>query len=294
MPRSTNTPAPPSDTLRIEYMALSDLLRWPGNPKEHAESAIAASIERFGMRDPVSIDETSGRLIAGHGRLTVLERAHAAGSPAPQFVQVRADGAWLIPVTRGGSFTDEAEASAYLVAHNRTGELGGWDDTLLAEFLKPLDEDLLAVTGFDLDAFALEQETAAAKVTLPTAPSEFLNSLIAPPAPAPAPASAAPTSAGPQAPAPLAAPSPVNPEPSGDHAVSAPAPATPTGPVSPPDAPQFPDEEYVQLVYVVKKSDRTMVLDAIKRARAEFGVDTAPDALLAIVRQYNSTGTVAA
>lgn len=293
MPRSTNTPAPaaPSDTLRIEYMALPDLLRWPGNPKEHDEAAIAASIERFGMRDPVSIDETSGRLIAGHGRLTVLERAHAAGSPAPQFVQVRADGAWLIPVTRGGSFTDEAEASAYLVAHNRTGELGGWDDTLLAEFLKPLDADLLAVTGFDLAAFAQEQEAAAAQVALPTAPSEFLNSLIAP---AQAPASAAPTTAAPQAPAPLAVPSPVTPDPSVDHPVSASAPATPAGPVSPPDAPQFPDdEEYVQLVYVVKKSDRAMVLDALKKARAEFSVDTAPDALLAIVRQY-SAGTVAA
>lgn len=152
--KSQNAPAP---VLHIEYLPLDELLRWPGNPKEHAEGAIGASIERFGFRDPLAIDETTGRLIAGHGRLTILERAHAAGSPAPQYVQVREDGMWLVPVTRGGSFESESEAAAYLIAVNRSGELGGWNDELLRDMLGDLDEDLRAVAGFtDLDALAAE------------------------------------------------------------------------------------------------------------------------------------------
>lgn len=256
--------APPTDALRIEYLPLDQLARWPGNPKDHADDAIAASISRFGFRDPLAIDETTGRLIAGHGRLTALERAHAAGSPAPQFVQVRPDGMWLIPVTRGGSFADEAEASAYLVAHNRTSELGGWDEGLLAEFLKPLDDDLRSLTGFDLDAFL--RETPRVPDTLPTAPSEFLNDLITPPAPAAAQQkqSAAPIAVGPQqAAVPDAGP-----------------------PMTPPTAPPPADEPYLQVVYVVRKSERDLALDAIKRARVHFGVETAPEAFMAIIRDY--------
>ncbi|WP_339096209.1 hypothetical protein WDJ50_02650 [Deinococcus sp. VB142] len=278
--------APPA-ALRIEYLPLDELSRWPGNPKAHADDAIAASISRFGFRDPLAIDETSGRLIAGHGRLTALERAHAAGSPAPQFVQVRGDGMWLIPVTRGGSFADEAEASAYLVAHNRTSELGGWDEGLLADFLKPLDEELLSVTGFDFDAFL--REAPKLPDTLPTAPSEFLNDLIAPAAPS------APAAVPGLAPAAVQAAVSATAD-AAQHALDAAGPAPALGqPVAPP--PQAPpsEEPYLQVVYVVRKSDRDLALEAIRKARAAFSVETAPEAFMAIIRDYLArTGEVAA
>lgn len=276
--------APPA-ALRIEYLPLDELSRWPGNPKAHADDAIAASISRFGFRDPLAIDETSGRLIAGHGRLTALERAHAAGTPAPQFVQVRGDGMWLIPVTRGGSFADEAEASAYLVAHNRTSELGGWDEGLLADFLKPLDEALLSVTGFDFDAFL--RESPKLPDTLPTAPSEFLNDLIAPAAPAAVPSlapAAGQTAVSATADVAQHAPDAAGPVPAPDGQPAAP----------PPQAPPA-EEPYLQVVYVVRKSDRDLALEAIKKARAGFGVETAPEAFMAIIRDYLArTGEVAA
>lgn len=252
-------------TLRIEYLPLDQLSRWPGNPKEHADGAIAASVQRFGFRDPLAIDEASGRLIAGHGRLTVLERAHAAGRPAPQYVQVREDGMWLVPVTRGGSFADEGEASAYLIAHNRTGELGGWNDDLLAGMLGNLDDELRAVAGFDLDAFV--QEQTAAGTALPVPPSEFLNGLIEPPAPLGSPATL-PALAG-TAPAPTAAPTITTPPAAGG-------------------------EEYVQLVYVVTVSERAEALAVIKDARARFGAETAPAAFMALIRQYAQANGVAA
>ncbi|MBB5234453.1 hypothetical protein [Deinococcus budaensis] len=252
-------PAPADTALRIEYLPLDQLARWPGNPKEHADGAIAASIARFGFRDPLAIDETTGRLIAGHGRLSVLERAHAAGSPPPQFVQVREDGMWLVPVTRGGSFGSEDEAAAYLVAHNRTGELGGWNDELLRGMLGNLDDDLRAVAGFDLAAFVQETDAAAASApALPEPPSEFLNDLIG-------------GAAAPQA---QASPTPAA---GGDAAPAEPAPPASGGPGGP---------EYVQVVYVVPAPDRDLAQKAVKQAREQFGVATAPEAFMAIIRAY--------
>lgn len=40
-----------------------------------------------------------------------------------------------MPVVRGVRFKDELEAEAYVVAHNKISEAGGWDDALLAEVL---------------------------------------------------------------------------------------------------------------------------------------------------------------
>lgn len=248
MPPKNKVAPAAKDELRIEYLRLDELLRWPGNPKEHAEDAIQASIERFGFRDPLAIDEQSGRLIAGHGRLTVLERAHAAGSPAPKYVRVAEDGQWLIPVTRGGHFENEAEASAYLVAHNRLGELGGWNDDLLAEFVKPLDDVLKGLTGFDwstLDSITAPQQ------------GDFLNGLVAefsPPAAPPMGNSIDPAASPTLAPPPAAAADEANP--------------------------------YMQVVYVVRKDERERVLRAVKEAREQFGVETAPEAFMRIVDAY--------
>ncbi|PIH00246.1 hypothetical protein [Deinococcus sp. UR1] len=276
--------APAASTLRIEYLPLADLTRWPGNPKEHADGAIAASISRFGFRDPLAIDETTGRLIAGHGRLSVLERAHAAGQPAPQFVQVRDDGMWLIPVTRGGSFADESEASAYLIAHNRTSELGGWNEDLLAGMLGSLDDSLRAVAGFDLDAFVAETTAAAAAVILPPAPpSEFLNDLITPPTMAAAPAGLPQMQTpGAQAADPAATVAPP----------SAPvqAPAAPTITTPPPPG----GEEYVQLALVLPVSERNEALAVLKDVRTKTGLETTPAAFMALIRQYAAANGVSA
>ncbi|GGR68073.1 hypothetical protein GCM10008959_32690 [Deinococcus seoulensis] len=282
MSKKPQAPAAAS-TLRIEYLPLADLTRWPGNPKEHADGAIAASISRFGFRDPLAIDETTGRLIAGHGRLSVLERAHAAGQPAPQFVQVRDDGMWLIPVTRGGSFADESEASAYLIAHNRTSELGGWNEDLLAGMLGSLDDSLRAVAGFDLDAFVQETTAAAAAVTLPPAPpSEFLNDLITPPMTA-APAGLPQV----QTPGPQAA------DPGATAATpSAPVPATAAPTITTPPPPG--GEEYVQLVVVLPVSERNEALAVLKDVRAKTGLETTPAAFMTLIRQYAQANGVSA
>ena len=56
---------------RIEYLPLSAMVRWPRNPKGHDLGELHGMIARFGYVMPMLIDEGTGRLVAGHGRLDV-------------------------------------------------------------------------------------------------------------------------------------------------------------------------------------------------------------------------------
>jgi hypothetical protein len=130
----------------VDYMALSKLVPATSNPKKHNFEELQASVKRFGFTQPLLMNEKDGRLVAGHGRMETLQQLKAAGGSPPGRVQVSPDGEWLVPVLRGVSFTDEAEAKAYLLADNRLTEIGGWDDAALSEMLKEL-EDVNGLVG---------------------------------------------------------------------------------------------------------------------------------------------------
>ena len=140
----------------IEYMRLSELVRWPRNPKEHAHDVIEKSISRFGFVNPVIIDETSKRLVAGHGRVDTLLQMKNTGKAPPEGVHVHG-GDWEVPVVRGQSFKDEKEAEAYLLADNQTSILGGWDEKLLQSILREHVPNLdgLGFKPADIDALAM-------------------------------------------------------------------------------------------------------------------------------------------
>jgi hypothetical protein len=141
--------------LRIEYVALADLKRHPRNPKDHDLGAISRSVNRFGFTAPVIIDERTGYLAAGHGRIDTLAQLKAQGKEPPANVQLADfDGDWLVPVVRGVAFNSDAEIEAYLVADNRLTMLGGWNEPELAGLLQDLaaqDTALLEATGYDAD-----------------------------------------------------------------------------------------------------------------------------------------------
>lgn len=130
--------------IRIEYMPLSSLRRWARNPKEHDLGELGLALERFGYVNPMLIDERTGRLVAGHGRLDALQQRKARGMRAPERVRVEG-GEWYVPVIRGIEFEDEDEAQAYVIADNRIVERGGWNEAVLAEVLA----DLAAGPGLD-------------------------------------------------------------------------------------------------------------------------------------------------
>lgn len=126
--------------MKLEWVPLGDALRHERNPKDHDEALIRASVLRFGFNDPLAVNETTGKLLEGHGRLTVLAEMKEKGDQPPARVKLRKkDGEWLVPMIRGLTFASDAEAEAYMVAHNRASESGGWVDTMLGQMLKDFD-----------------------------------------------------------------------------------------------------------------------------------------------------------
>src|SRR5215467_9634623 len=115
-----------NSSMRVEYLPLTGLKPATRNPKSHQVETVLASMERFGYVAPMILDERSGRLVAGHGRLESLKRAKLAGEEPPDRIRIAGD-EWLVPVVRGVSFTDDREAEAYLLADNQTTILGGWN-----------------------------------------------------------------------------------------------------------------------------------------------------------------------
>ncbi|MGW4639573.1 hypothetical protein ACWEN6_13645 [Sphaerisporangium sp. NPDC004334] len=150
----------------VEYMPLSAVPRARRNPKDHDLAAIRRSIEKFGCVIAGELDERTGNLVVGHGRLEVLERMSTEGAAPVQGIQLADDGTWLAPIIRGWASRSDADAEAYLIANNHTSERGGWLEEMLVEVLDDIagvDADLLAATGYsdkDLENMraALEDE----------------------------------------------------------------------------------------------------------------------------------------
>jgi hypothetical protein len=146
-------------------MPLSAIRRAPRNPKLHDANGIRASLARFGVADLPVLDERTGQLVSGHGR---LDQFHYLAALSPAELEeltgrpglpggVRVDpvsGEWLLPVARGWASANDAEAEAYLVAANSLTMFGGWDDQALVDLLTELgetDPTLLTVTGYGAD-----------------------------------------------------------------------------------------------------------------------------------------------
>lgn len=139
------------EAARIEYVPLSEVRGAPRNPKDHDVGAVHKSIARFGFVNVPVMDERTGRLVAGHGRLEALRAMKVGGQSPPERVKEE-DGEWLVPVLRGVSFRSDEDAEAYLLADNRLTELGGWDDAALTEVLSDLAAaDALDGVGWDAD-----------------------------------------------------------------------------------------------------------------------------------------------
>jgi len=135
---------------RLEYLPIDEIQSASSNPKEHRVDDVAASIDRFGYTSPMIIDDRTGRLVVGHGRLASLIARRESGQSAPEGIGTGPDGRWLVPVVRGWASRSDADAAAYLILDNRQTELGGWDHQALADLLDEIgDPDLVALTGWD-------------------------------------------------------------------------------------------------------------------------------------------------
>jgi len=145
--------------IQVEYMPLSEIVGADINPKDHDIGQIYQSIKRFGFTQPIMMNENTGKLLAGHGRLQTLQQMKQGGEKIPNRIKEK-DGEWLVPVLKGISFEDDMEAQAYLIADNRLTELGGWNTGELVDTLQELVEG-----GFSLDGVGYDFDDLETMVT---------------------------------------------------------------------------------------------------------------------------------
>lgn len=170
-------------THRIVREPLKKLVPSGRNPKGHVEPEIIASINRFGYATPILIDERTGKVIDGHGRLEALLTLRAAGEPPPAGISKD----WKVPVVRGWASKDDAEADAYLIAANKLTMLGGWEnEAQLTEMLSELLEqgpEMVIGTGYtasDVDSLvaslvATDESTPVDIDAVPEVPAKALT-----------------------------------------------------------------------------------------------------------------------
>jgi hypothetical protein len=139
-------------TPRFEYEDLDWLAAryWPRNAKGHDLAFLGDAFAVNGFAEFPIVDEITGKLVAGHGRVEKLVKMRDAGEKPPERVVVK-DGKWLVPTIRGIRFPAPGK---HVLASNRGVELGGWDNALLAAALTSLGRDDLVGTGFGQDDFA--------------------------------------------------------------------------------------------------------------------------------------------
>lgn len=144
-------------TKPVEFMPISDLVRWDKNPKEHDLETIKTSIRRFGFVAPIIVDGNTGTMVAGHGRLQALAELEAEGIDPPQGLEVdETSGAWKAPV-RIVPFLSKDEAAAYAIADNRLVESGGWNEAALTEVLLEIQKSTeQGLEGIGYDQAALD------------------------------------------------------------------------------------------------------------------------------------------
>lgn len=166
--------------LITEDLPLGALRFNPRNPKLHANATIGASITRFGMMEPIVIDQCTGFIVSGHGRVETLRALRDGGGPPPDGIIAEDGGDWLVPAVTSWASRDDTEADAALVALNRTTELGGWDTAPVATILAGLlERDGMAGVGYgeaDL-SLMLKQLDAEGQMTADTSDviDEFLG-----------------------------------------------------------------------------------------------------------------------
>lgn len=123
------------EKLELKTMAINELVEYKLNAKLHPPSQIKQienSIKKFGMNDPIGIDETTKVVIEGHGRL----------------IACRNLGMTEVPVLLLGHL-DEKQQRAYRIAHNKINMNSGFDNVMLGEEIIQIDEvELFMDSGF--------------------------------------------------------------------------------------------------------------------------------------------------
>lgn len=149
-PTGPGEPGEPGEVW-IDYVRLDDLAGADRNARTHDLDAITESVIQLGFTTAGRIDERTGQLVRGHGRLAVLRRLRDRGAQAPEGIH-DLDDDWAMPIERGWSSRHDRHADAVALADNAIAQTGGFDERVLYDQLADLAADapgLLRAAGYD-------------------------------------------------------------------------------------------------------------------------------------------------
>lgn len=127
------------EELRIEYIEIEKLNHYDNNSKIHTKEQIehiANSIREFGFNDPLGIAGENNIVLEGNGRVE-----------AAKLLDMK-----KLPCVRLDHLTKE-EQQAYVIAHNSLNLETGFDDGILFQELKRLQEFDFTNFGIDVDKY---------------------------------------------------------------------------------------------------------------------------------------------
>jgi DNA modification methylase len=128
----------PTLARRIEIWPVERLVPYARNARTHSPeqvAQIAASIVEFGFNAPILVASDAG-IVAGHGRLLAAQKL----------------GLGEVPVVVLDHLS-ETQRRAYIIADNKLALNAGWDEKMLAQELREIEDQGmdLAVVGFNED-----------------------------------------------------------------------------------------------------------------------------------------------
>lgn len=156
---------------RLEYMRLAEIIPAERNAKAHDTAELRDAVTTLGFINPGLWDERTGRLIAGHGRLELLSALEATPGvldDIPEGLMIDESGAWLMPIVRGWSSRDDAEADRAALALNKVGE-GRWHKPVLDKMITELAGSPIGLTGTGFNTGALMRKLTKAPSLRPQA-----------------------------------------------------------------------------------------------------------------------------
>ena len=127
------------EELKIEYIEIDKLNHFENNSKIHTKEQIehiANSIKEFGFNDPLGVAGDENIVLEGNGRVEAAKMLGLAKLPC-----VRLD------------HMSKEEQQAYVIAHNSLNLETGFDDGILFQELKKLQEFDFTNFGIDVDKY---------------------------------------------------------------------------------------------------------------------------------------------
>lgn len=118
--------------MKIELVDIIDVIPYEKNPRKNsgAVETVKASIREFGFKQPIVVDKDM-IIVVGHTRYRAAEEL----------------GYSQVPVLIANDLTEE-QCRAYRIMDNKSNEIAEWDEALLIEELRSLENYDLALTGF--------------------------------------------------------------------------------------------------------------------------------------------------